>query len=50
LGYTSHDLPQELVDRWLPSLIEGLSGRADPKALLAWTLGRGPAPELAPWG
>jgi maleylpyruvate isomerase len=50
LGYTAQDLPQALVDRWLPSLIEGLSARADPKALLAWTLGRGPAPELAAWG
>jgi maleylpyruvate isomerase len=42
-------LPAALVDAWLPTELIGLSARTDPAALLAWILGRGPAPELAPW-
>jgi maleylpyruvate isomerase len=49
LGYTVADWPQALVDRWLPSLLKSLPTRADAHALMAWTLGRGPAPEVAPF-
>jgi maleylpyruvate isomerase len=49
LGYEPADWPIELVERWLPSVLDGLAGRSEPRALLAWSLGRGPAPELAPW-
>lgn len=49
LGYRPADWPPELVDRWLPEVLSGLPGRTDPSALLAWAIGRGPAPELAPW-
>lgn len=49
-GYRPADWPPELVQRMLPELLETLPGRADPAALLAWTTGRGPAPDLAPWG
>jgi maleylpyruvate isomerase len=42
-------LPAALVDAWLPTELAGLPPRTDPAALLAWILGRGPAPELAPW-
>lgn len=49
LGYTASDWPIELVDRWLPALLDGLPGRCDPRLLMAWALGRGPAPELAGW-
>lgn len=50
LGYTTASWPADLVDRWLPSLLNGLPRRADPAELLAWTLGRGPAPQLLSWG
>jgi hypothetical protein len=30
-------------------LLAGLPGRADERELMAWLLGRGPAPELQPW-
>ena len=49
LGYTPADWPAELVDQWLPDALAGLPARTDPGALLAWVLGRGPAPELQPW-
>lgn len=49
LGHTPADWPTDLVERWLPDLVAALPGRADPAALLAWTIGRGPAPELPPW-
>lgn len=50
LGYEPVQWPQPLVDRWLPQLLAGLSARSDQRALMAWALGRGPAPELQPWG
>lgn len=50
LGYSPTEWPTELVDAWLPDVLHGLAGRADPRSLLAWSLGRGPAPDLAPWG
>lgn len=49
LGYTPDRWPSELVDAWLPRVLQELGQRTDPNALLAWTLGRGPAPDLAPW-
>jgi maleylpyruvate isomerase len=42
-------LPPHLVEAWLPQELARLSTRTDPAALLTWILGRGPAPELAPW-
>jgi len=42
-------LPPDLVEAWLPQELARLSTRTDPAALLTWILGRGPAPELAPW-
>jgi len=50
LGYTQEDWPQDLVDRWLPQLVEGLVGRADHRDLMAWALGRASAPPLTAWG
>jgi maleylpyruvate isomerase len=50
LGYSPADWPADLVDAWLPRVVRSLPGRTDPNALLAWGLGRGPAPELRPWG
>jgi maleylpyruvate isomerase len=50
VGYNVEDWPRTLVDRWLPSTMEGLPGRADQNELLGWLLGRGPAPLLRPWG
>ena len=50
LGYGPAQWPQSLVDRWLPALLEGLSDRSDQRRLMAWALGRGPAPALRPWG
>lgn len=50
VGYTAAQWPKSLVDRWLPGLLEGLSHRSDQRTLMAWALGRGPAPEPADWG
>ncbi|MEO6712396.1 MAG: DinB family protein [Mycobacteriales bacterium] len=50
LDYTPADWPDALVQRMVPELLEGLPGRADNTALLAWMIGRGGAPELESWG
>ena len=50
LGSTPADWPAGLVDAALPRLTATLADRCDQRALMAWTLGRGPAPELRPWG
>lgn len=50
LGYEWMDWPEELVQRWLPSLLAALPERAGGHALVAWATGRGPAPTLPPWG
>jgi maleylpyruvate isomerase len=42
-------LPPDLVAAWLPRELPRLAGRTDPVALLAWVIGRGDPPELAPW-
>ena len=49
LGYEPASWPPGLVERWLPTLLGGLPDRTDPAGLLAWTIGRGPAPELPSW-
>jgi maleylpyruvate isomerase len=49
LGYQPSSWPPELAEAWLPDLLAGLPGRADPVALLAWLIERGDAPELGPW-
>lgn len=50
LGFTPADWSDELVERALPMLVAALPGRADPRSLMAWTLGRASAPQLDPWG
>ena len=50
LGYEPTHWPPALVDRWLPTVMAELPDRASHGALLAWALGRGPAPDLQPWG
>ncbi len=42
-------LPAALVEAWLPLELAALGERTDPSELLAWILGRGPAPTLVPW-
>ena len=42
-------LPPALVEAWLARELPRLGERTDPAALLAWVIGRGEAPELAPW-
>lgn len=50
LGYDWSDWPEELVQRWAPSLLAALPERAGGHALVAWATGRAPAPTLPPWG
>lgn len=50
LGYPASAWPAALVARWLPDVLGGLPQRADPAELLAWAVGRGPAPALLAWG
>ena len=49
LGATPADWTVELVEHELPELTARLAARCDQRALMAWILGRGPAPELRPW-
>jgi maleylpyruvate isomerase len=49
-GYLPSDWPPALLDRLLPELLRDVAGRAEPAALTAWLIGRGPAPDVAPWG
>lgn len=49
LGLTPSDWPDDLVEIALPGLVTSLARRCDQRALMAWTLGRGPAPDLRPW-
>jgi maleylpyruvate isomerase len=49
LTETSVPLPAELVSDWLPIELANLPSRGDTQALLAWIIGRGPAPDLASW-
>jgi maleylpyruvate isomerase len=49
IGYEPRDWPDVLVDRWLPMARERFLEPVDRQDLLAWLVGRGPAPKLAPW-
>jgi len=49
LGLAPVPLPPALVDVWLPRELPRLAERSDPAELLAWVIGRGEPPVLAPW-
>lgn len=49
LGLGPVPLPPALVDAWLPRELPRLAERSDPAELLAWVIGRGEPPVLAPW-
>ncbi|HUZ10436.1 MAG TPA: maleylpyruvate isomerase N-terminal domain-containing protein [Acidimicrobiales bacterium] len=49
LGRAASDWPGPMVTRWLELELADLGDRAGPGALLAWIIGRGPAPEIGPW-
>ncbi len=49
LGLAPVPLPAALVEAWLARELPRLGERADPAGLLAWVIGRGAAPQLAPW-
>jgi hypothetical protein len=42
-------MPADLIAVWLPRELPSLATRTDAGALLAWVIGRGEAPPLAPW-
>jgi maleylpyruvate isomerase len=50
LGYTPAQWPGELVERWLPHAKAQFLDTVDQRTLLAWLVGRAPAPPLQPWG
>jgi len=50
MGASPSDWPTGLVELALPRLTASLAERCDQRALMAWALGRGLAPELEPWG
>ena len=49
LGLGPVPFPPALVDAWLPRELPRLAERTDPAELLAWVIGRGDPPVLAPW-
>jgi maleylpyruvate isomerase len=49
LGYRPRDWPDDLVELWLPQARGRFLATADQRDLLAWLVGRGSAPRLAPW-
>jgi maleylpyruvate isomerase len=49
LGLGAVPLPPALVAVWLPRELPRLAERSDPAELLAWVIGRGDPPVLAPW-
>jgi hypothetical protein len=49
LGLAPVPLPPALIEAWLARELPRLGERTDPAGLLAWVIGRGDAPELAPW-
>lgn len=49
IGYGPGDWPAAFVRTELTKRLRDLPGRAEPNAILAWLLGRTPAPELTPW-
>jgi len=50
VGYGWQQWPRDLVDAWLPDILDNLTERTDPSHLLAWALGRAGAPVLSEWG
>lgn len=49
LGYMPAQWPDDLVERWLPHARATFLDTVDQRLLLAWLVGRAPAPELEPW-
>jgi len=49
LGLGPVPFPPALVEVWLPRELPRLAERGDPAELLAWVIGRGEPPVLAPW-
>ncbi|MBM3674593.1 MAG: maleylpyruvate isomerase family mycothiol-dependent enzyme [Actinobacteria bacterium] len=49
VGYRPADWPRTFVDGELARRLRALPDRAEHPELLAWLLGRGPCPALAPW-
>ncbi|MEQ4210444.1 maleylpyruvate isomerase N-terminal domain-containing protein [Actinopolymorpha sp. B9G3] len=49
IGYRPSDWPSNFVEAELAKRLRSLPARADHADLLAWLLGRAPAPELRPW-
>lgn len=49
IGYVPTDWPPEFVESELRRRLRGLPDRTEHAELLAWLLGRSPAPELGPW-
>jgi maleylpyruvate isomerase len=49
IGYQVSDWPSVFVEGELNKRLHALPDRADHADLLAWLLGRAPAPELGPW-
>jgi len=49
VGYRPSDWPERFVEGELVKRLDALPARADHAELLAWLLGRGAAPDLAPW-
>lgn len=50
VGSEPQDWSDEFIAIALPGLLERLTARSGPTGLTAWLLGRGPAPDLPPWG
>jgi maleylpyruvate isomerase len=50
LGYTPAEWPGDLVERWLPHAKAQFLDTVDQRSLLAWLVGRAPAPQLESWG
>ena len=49
LGYSPADWPERMVAALTAKELERLPKRTDPRLLLAWMVGRAPAPDLARW-
>jgi maleylpyruvate isomerase len=49
LGYEPADWPEDFARFHAERGLEELLPRLEPRAVLAWLSGRGPAPELPPW-
>ena len=49
IGYRPSDWPSGFVEAELEKRLAGLADRAPHHDLLAWLMGRAPAPELGPW-